>query len=179
MRRKLLKAICVAALLGVAGVGVACGAEEEIDVVEGEPLELGELSYNVQLTRFLNRNDREDRAYLAGQPPAPTDSDYLAVFMEIENEGSEPQQLPSALRIEDTRDNVFTSTDSDSPFALDLGAEVEPGAELPAPDTAAASGPIQGAMVLFLIDRVAIANRPLELEIPFSEETVGRVELDI
>ena len=67
---------------------------------------------------------------------------------------------------------------SDSPYALEPGTELGPGDELPEPGTAAASGPIQGAMVLFLIDESATENRPLELKIP-SPSGDGRVELDI
>ena len=44
-------------------------AGEPAEVVEGEPLELGELDYNVQITRFLNPDDAEDAEYLVGQPP--------------------------------------------------------------------------------------------------------------
>ena len=48
----------------------ACGAEEETElvdgeeihsVVEGEPLELGDLGFNVALTRFLNPEDTDRR----------------------------------------------------------------------------------------------------------------------
>ncbi len=48
----------------------ACGEEEESEVVEGEPIEVAGLEYNVQITRFLNPDDTEDAEYLVGQPPA-------------------------------------------------------------------------------------------------------------
>lgn len=58
MRR--LPAASIALVLVVSLAIAACGEEETHEVVEGEPLELGELSYNVQLTRFLNPDDPED-----------------------------------------------------------------------------------------------------------------------
>src|ERR687892_464237 len=61
---------------------------------------------------------------------------------------------------------------------IDLGAAVAPDSEVPAPDSAAASGPVKGAMALFLVDEGISENRPLELEI-LAEGEEGRVELDI
>ena len=43
----------------------ACGySSDSKEVVEGEPVKLGELQYNVIFSRFLNPNDTEDAAYL-------------------------------------------------------------------------------------------------------------------
>jgi hypothetical protein len=170
--------LAFAALLSLSVAG-GCGEEEELEVKEGEPVELGELRYNVQLTRFLNRDDREDREYLVGEPEAPQGKDYLAVFMSIENAGDEPTRIPEAFEVEDTRGNAFEPEESESPFALQLGAEIPGDSELPAPDTAAASGPIKGSMILFLVDEGVTENRPLELIIPSPEGDDGRVEIDI
>ena len=169
------------ALVLVAGAMVAgCGEdEEELEVVEGEPVEFGELLYNVQITRFLNASDPEDEAYLRGQPLVPPDEDYLAVFMTVENEGDEPEQLPEEMTIRDTRDNTYEPLESDSEYALDLGVTVPPGDEVPAPDTPAASGPISGGMVLFRVDRAVTENRPIELHIPSESGEGAEVELDI
>jgi hypothetical protein len=168
-----------AVLLVAITLFAACGEEEELDVVEGEPVELGELLYNVQITRFLNPNDPEDAAYLRGQPGARPDQDYLAVFMTVENEGDSTAELPDEMTIRDTRDNTYEPVDSTAEYALELGAPVGAGDEVPAPDTPAASGPIAGAMVLFLVDRAVTENRPIELEIPSQTDTEALVELDI
>jgi hypothetical protein len=171
--------LCLLAL--VAGALVAgCGEDEEdLEVVEGEPVELGDLLYNVQITRFLNANDPEDEAYLAGQASVPPDEEYLAVFMTVENEGDEPEQLPDEMTISDTRDNTYEPLDSNSVYALDLGVTVPPGDEVPAPDTPAASGPIKGGMVVFRVDRAVTENRPIELHIPSGSGEEAVVELDI
>jgi hypothetical protein len=171
-------------MLSVAAVlvgGVGCGEEEKKHVVEGEPLELDELRFNVQITRFLNHNDPEDGVYLEGQQvPPPAGRDYLAVFVEIDNEGSEAARLPTAadLSVVDTTGQAYEALDSDSPFALDLGGNIDAHSEVPAPDTPAASGPTQGSIVLYLVPSNIGENRPLELEISSGGED-ATIELDI
>jgi hypothetical protein len=179
--RRLSRLGLAALLLVAALVVVGCGEEEGLDVAEGEPVELGELRYNVQLTRFLNPDDPEDEAYLRGAPQASPDEEYLAVFMTIENEGDESAALPGEMTIRDTRDNTYEPLPSRSEYALELGSTIPPGGEVPRPDTPAASGPIKGAMVLFVVNGTVTENRPIELEIPFPTQTdePGRVELDI
>ncbi|MGH2956553.1 MAG: hypothetical protein ACRDL6_06120 [Solirubrobacterales bacterium] len=178
--RKGALVLALFAALGLAATG--CGEEETSEVVEGEPLELGELAINVQLTRLLNPNDREDREYLEGQQvPPPAGKDYLAVFVEIENEGDEQVQLPTADEVEviDTTGRVYHPLPSDTVFALDLGGTLGPHEELPLEDTAAQSGPTQGSIVLFLVDDDVGENRPLELEFTEGGEVEGQIELDI
>jgi hypothetical protein len=178
-KRALAVVLSLAALMVVAG----CGEDEDkTEVVEGEPLELGEVEYNVQLTRFLNPNDKEDGQYLQGQqvpPPKPEDS-YLAVFIESENKGDEEATLPAAadLDVVDTTDQSFAPLAPTNIFMLDLGAKIGAGDELPEPDTAAASGATQGLIILFLVPANIGANRPLELEIAAGGEE-AKVELDI
>lgn len=170
----------VLAITSLALGASACGSEEEDLVVEGEPIELGDLRFNVQLTRLLNPTDAEDSEYLRGVPQPPPEQDYLAVFMEVDNEGDEPTRLPAASDIEvrDSLGTAFEPVETESLFALELGAPIEAGGQAPAEDTAARSGPVQGAFVLFLIDQQAPENRPLELEIEADGEH-GTIELDI
>jgi hypothetical protein len=163
-----------------AGAG-ACGEEETSEVVEGEPIELGELAINVQLTRFLNAADREDREYLVGeQVPAPAGEEYLAVFMSIENESDDAVELPGAedFKVLDSTGTEYEPVEIESVFALPLGEEVPGDATIPEPDTAARSGPIQGSIVLFAVSEDISENRPLELEIDAGGEQ-GTVVLDI
>ena len=177
-RRLLIAALALTALTPFA---VGCGGDEEgTHVVEGEPLALGELHVNVQLTRFLNPEDTEDGEYLEGLPLPPPGENYLAVFMEIENEGDDTLTLPTAdgIEIEDTTGVVFPPVESDTVFALDLGGEVPGNKTVPAEDTAAAAGPVQGAIVLFLITRAGEENRPLEMHLDANGEE-GTVELDL
>jgi hypothetical protein len=171
--------LALAAVALMAAILAACGEENELEVEEGVPVELGGLRYNVVLTRFLNPNDAEDRGYLRDEPKPPVGREYLAVFMTVENEGDESARVSERLEVVDTRDNTYEPRESESPYALRLAAAIPPGEELPAPDTPAASGPIEGAMVLYLVDDVVTENRPLELEIPSDSGATARIELDI
>jgi hypothetical protein len=177
MRRPLAIVLCL--LVAPAALAVAaCGEEEEIEVVEGEPLHLGELSYNVQLTRFLNPDDAEDAEYLLGQDPPPPGQAYLGVFMVVENESEESLSSSSDYTVVDTTEQSFSPLDSESPYALNVGEQVPGEGELPLADTTAATGPNQGAMLIFLVPDEVSENRPLELQIA-GEDATGTVELDI
>lgn len=169
------------ALAAPAALLAGCGDEEEEGeaLVEGEPVEVGDLSYNVQLTRFLNPGDPEDASYLAGQPPAPEGRQYLGVFMTVENEGSEPARVPTEMDLSDTRGEPYEPVRSRSEYAVDFGASLAPGEELPQPGTTAAAGPIKGSMVLFLVPEDMTENRPVELIIPGEKKEFAKVELDI
>jgi len=172
-------ALAAALLAGRVLSGCDTNPEDTLSANEGEAMRLGDLLYNVQITRFLNPRDEEDKAYLVGQPPPPNNEFYLGVFMQISNEGSAVQRVPTDFRVVDTVGTEFKPIPSRSLFALDLGGRVPGNRQLPEPETTAANGPIQGSMVLFLIDRAAVEDRPLVLHIPSSTGEVGDVELDI
>ena len=171
----------LAAALAAAALLSGCDTDPESDLSaeEGQPMKLGELLYNVQISRPLNPSDPEDKAYLAGQPPPANDKLYFGVFMTVDNEGDTAQDVPSDFMVLDTEGTEFQPVPSDSLFALDLGGKLAPDEQLPEPETTAANGPIQGAMVLFLIDEATIEISPLTLEIPSSTGEVGEIELDI
>src|SRR5207237_5642642 len=125
-RRALLPLFAVLALLAL-GVGVAaCGySSDSKHTNEGEPLQLGELEYNVTFSRYLNPNDSEDAAYLEGQKEAPKGETYFGVFFEVQNKSDEPQTLPSTLTITDAEDNEYEVLPSESIFALPFEGTVE------------------------------------------------------
>jgi len=180
MRRPLVPTLLALALAAVALPLAACGAEEEeLDVAEGEPVLSDDVSYNVVISRFLNPDDVEDAEYLDGAPePAPNEQ-YFGVFMQVENKSDEPVRLPEQLTVVDTLDTAYANLDTDSPYALPLGAEVPASKKFPVADSTPAYGPIEGSLVLFLIGEASTDNRPLKLEIPLPSGKVGNVELDI
>jgi hypothetical protein len=180
-RRPLLPLLALAALLLLV-VGVsACGYESHSkEVDEGEPVELGELHYNVTFSRYLNPNDNEDEAYLVGQPKPPKGESYFGVFFEVQNESDEPQFLPSTLTITDIDENEFEVLPSESIYALELGGEVESEEQVPKLDTTAQLGAIEGSLALFLLPESASDNRPLTLHIPGADGEEGaEVTLDL
>jgi hypothetical protein len=178
-RRFALPLLAVAALL-VAALGVsACGySSDEKEVVEGEPVELGELKYNVIFSRFLNPSDNEDSAYLVGQPEVPSDSAYFGVFFEVQNESDEPQALADSFTIVDADHQHFEAVASESLYALPFGGELEGEEQVPVLDSTAEQGPIEGAVVIFELPASASESRPLTLEIP-GPEGPAEVTLDL
>jgi predicted component of type VI protein secretion system len=178
-RRTLLPLFALLALLALT-VGVsACGySSDSKHTNEGEPVELGELEYNVTFSRYLNPNDNEDAAYLEGQKEAPKGESYFGVFFEIQNKSDEPQQLPSTLTITDAEDEEYEVLPSESIFALPFESTIEAEEQVPVLDSPAQAGPIEGSVAIFLLPEEASENRPLTLHIEGAEEK-GEVTLDL
>jgi hypothetical protein len=179
MRRRAALYLAFAAALLLLGVAVAgCGEEPTSEVAEGEPLELGGLGYNVQITRFLNPDDTEDQEYLVGQPPLKPGNAYLGVFMVIENDTDDERTSASDYTVVDTLDTEYKPNESESPYALDIGSPVPAHGSLPRVNTTAQTGPNQGALLIFPVSDDVSDNRPLKLEI-HTLEGDGDVILDI
>jgi hypothetical protein len=181
MCRRLAIAIGIAAGLLAMPLLAGCGASDDsTKVAEGEPLTLGQLEYNVVISRFLNPDDTEDAGYLVKEPPLQGDQLYLGVFMQVANNSDSSAGLPLSFKVIDTQGQKYEPIASSSPYALPLGHKIGPGTAYPVPDSTAAVGPIEGSMVLFRIKQASTEDRPLELEIPSSASgETGTVELDI
>ena len=178
-RRIALSLLAALALAAAALVISACGySSDSKDVVEGEPVKLGELQYNVIFSRFLNPNDNEDSSYLVGQPQLPPGHSYFGVFFEVQNESEEAQTLASSFTITDAGDQTFDAISSKSLYALPFGGEVESQEQIPVLDSTPQQGPIEGSLVLFKLPASASENRPLTLEIP-GPEGPAEVTLDL
>jgi hypothetical protein len=175
-----LISLLAALALGTLALGAAgCGYEsDEKEVVEGEPVTLGDVKYNVVFSRFLNPNDTEDSAYLVGQPPPPRGSTYFGVFFEVQNEHDEPGPLPDSFTITDADHQTYDSIPSESLYAFPLGGEVEAEEQVPVLDSTPQQGPIEGSLVLFELPDEVSANRPLVLEIE-GPEGPAEVTLDL
>jgi hypothetical protein len=179
-RRFALPLLAALALAVLAAAVSACGySSDATDVVEGEPVKLGELEYNVTFSRYLNPADTEDSAYLVGQPAPPEGSTYFGVFFEVQNESDQPQTLPSTLTITDADHKTYDLVPSESLYALPLGGEVESHEQVPVLDSTAQLGPIEGSLALFLLPSEASDNRPLTLHIPATDGEKGSVTLDL
>jgi hypothetical protein len=178
--RRLVPPLLVAlALAGTAIAVSACGYSSDAkDVVEGEPVNLGEVQYNVLFSRYLNPNDNEDAAYLVGQAPPKPESAYFGVFFEVQNKSNDRQKLPDSFKITDAGEQEFESLKSESLYAFPLGGEVEGQEQIPVLDSTPQQGPIEGALVLFELPDSVTDNRPLELEIP-SPDGTATVTIDL
>lgn len=179
------------ALLLVA-VGLAgCGnktSTRTLGETEGIYVDVGDLVYQVQVSRILNPNDEEDRAYLRGLPPgerlAPGET-WFGVFMRISNEKKTTIKPASSFRIVDTQENEYEPVDLDpeaNPFAYQP-SPLRGGQVYPNPESVAFANNIQGSLVLFKVQFRSLQNRPLELMIdgplppPLRESAI--VDLDV
>jgi len=175
----------LAVLAGAGLVIGACGGEDSGDdskekvVREGKVFDVGQLEYNVLFSRQLNKFDVEDSAYLTGKPAPPPGKTYLGVFLRVKNaRGEAPARVPDSFKIVDTDGKRFENVDSKSIFALDTGTSLEPGDSLPKPNSTAATGPIQGALLVYLVEDEVLELRPVDLEVEGDGKTV-KVELDL
>lgn len=185
--RRLLAVLVVA----VAALGLtACGNKEKettFGATEGTYLNVGNLTYQVQISRLLNPNDNEDKAYLVDVPAderelAP-DQAWFAVFVLGLNETDKPQPAITDFRITDTQDNVYTpvAIGPDNVFAYRPGT-IEPGMTKPQQDTAARNNPsVNGSMLLFKVNNSTFDNRPLQLQLHAltGEPRSAAVDLDV
>jgi len=182
MRTRVATIVGLLAVLAFAVPIAGCGDEEEgevVEAVEGEPLHLGDLIYNVSITRFLNPNITEDEAYLEGAPEEPQGMSYLGVFLQIKNETDEDVTSADHYTVVDGSHRVYEPDELETEFSLDVGATVPADGVIPEPDTVAAAGPTQGALILFLVDDDVSEERPLELEVEDAVGGEGLIELDI
>jgi hypothetical protein len=178
-RRSALPLLAALALVATALLASACGSSSDSkDVVEGEPVSLGDLQYNVIFSRFLNPRDSEDSAYLVGQKELPPAHNYFGVFFEVQNESDEAQTLADSFTIVDAEHRHFEAIPSESLYALPFGGEVESEEQIPVLDSTPQQGPIQGSVVLFRLPASASESRPLTLEIP-GPEGPAEVTLDL
>ncbi len=149
-------------------------------------LDVGPLSYEVQLSRELNPTNSEDAAYLQGLSESERQlgpgQEWFAVFVQVYNDSPQAQQSASELTISDTQGNTYTplAPSQINPFAY-RPALVAAKGQLPIPDTTANSGPTQGALLLYKIQTVSLDNRPLELKIvdPSDPTQTASAELDV
>ena len=177
-----------AALSAAALLASGCGGEHEPITsahTEGIYLEIDELKYQVQMSRYINPADPEDRDYLVGlgesttQPTA--DETWFGIFMRVENDTDEAIMAANEFEIHDTQDNIYRPIPLDrevNVFAYEA-AEVPPHSKLPLPDSASDQTAIKGGLLLFRVKTDSLQNRPLELRFRRGSGTEAVVDLDI
>lgn len=159
----------------------ACGSQEheKTGIVEGEPVALGSLEYNVLFTRPLNPNDVEDSEYLVGKEPAPPNHSYIGVFLQVRNLDEDAERtIPSSFTIRTTAGTEYTNLPTRSIYALEPGATIDGDGQLPVVDSTPQVGPIEASMLLFRIEDHSMEQRPVELIIE-GEDGPATVELDL
>jgi hypothetical protein len=175
LRRSALVALAAAVSLAASG----CANKQEnttVAATEGIYLDLAGMKYQIQMSRYLNPSDVEDRSYLLGLPSGVqpgANEVWFGIWMRVQNETQKPLPVATQYEIHDTQGAVYRPVPIDAksnPFAYQAG-DVGPGSLLPLPDSAAGNTAIQGSLLLFKVKVDSLQNRPLELKITQGGDT--------
>jgi hypothetical protein len=185
---RLRRPLAIVLALFACGGLAACGnhPDENARIVraetEGLYLDIGDLKYQVQVSRQLNPDDVQDRAYLEGLSDGDrelkSDQVWFGVFLRVQNETATAQLPANDIKIVDTQEEEFrpVTVDLSNPFAYRSSEAIPADETVPLRDTPAFDTPIRGALVLFKLTLTTLGNRPLELEI---EGRTGRAQTGI
>jgi hypothetical protein len=161
----------IAATLTLAACGNKTSSIRSAET-EGIFLNVGQLKYQVQISRQLNPQAiAEDQTFIQDIVPseaklAPGEL-WFAVFVRIENDTDKAQTPATSYTIIDTEGNTYSPVHfgKGNPFAYTT-APIPRKSEIPSPDSVSAQvGSIGGQELLFKLKRAALDNRPLELRI--------------
>jgi len=178
----------IAILLVGALLATGCNKQNVVTFAdtEGVSVEVAGLTYQVQISRYLNPNDTEDAPYLRGLPAGTTldpgaDSVWFAVFMRVKNYSGGTLTPTTQFTITDTLDNHWEPVAQDpkvNPFIYQP-TPIPHAGQIPQPDSPAYYGPTQGALILFHLNADDLQNRPLDLHIAAPGAKTATVELDL
>jgi hypothetical protein len=180
--------LAVFATLLCALLATGCGNRLETRTqgeTEGLYLDVDELKYQIQISRYLNPNDVEDRAYLAGLPEGTAqpkgDETWFAVFIRVSNSTEHEITPANDFEIIDTQENIYRPVPLDPEVNL-FAYKPDPipaKGLIPQPDSVAATGVIQGSLLLFKVKTDSLQNRPLEFRFRRGSGVTGIVDLDV
>ncbi len=166
----------------------ACGNKEEVTTfghTEGAYLNVGDLTYQVQISRLLNPADNTDRDYLvdvpADQLQLGPDEQWFGVFVIAWNEGDKAVPAAQEFELTDTQENVYRPLliGPKNVFAFRRGVIPADG-QLPVLNSAASNNPsVNGGMLLFKVKNSTLDNRPLELKIHSLTGTPREAAVDL
>ena len=175
-------AVCAAAIS-------ACGAGEHAtysDNLGPGYVQVGQLYYQVQVSRELNPWSDEDRFYLQGftasQLTLPVADEWFGVSMQVYNWTNSPHTPTGDFFITDTLGDHYTPLSNPAPNPYTYVPDPIPAnGQLPAIDSDAFTGWSQGEFLIFQIPYTSLVNRPFILHIvnPFDTAKQSRIELDV
>jgi hypothetical protein len=187
----------VLALALLALVAAGCGSHPKTSTdsaaqgsavagTEGIYLDINNLTYQIEMSRYMNPNDVEDAEYLKGLPAGESqpsgDETWFGVWVRVQNQTDQTHPVADNWEIRDTLGKIFRPIPLDTNvnvFALDKTAQVPPNTVLPLPSSAAGQGPIQGSLILFRIKDDSLQNRPLELRFTNGQQGGGTGVYDL
>jgi hypothetical protein len=173
-RKTALVALALSATLGLSACGevtkVTTGTYAGGGGAQAPYLNVGPLSYEVQISRALNPFMREDEAYFVGltrsQWEPPPGEEWFGVFIQVYNPTDRPQTATKNITIYDTQGNTYRPVVLPSVNVFDYrGGLMPPRQRIPPAGAMASEGPTQGALLLFRIKLASLDNRPLTIKI--------------
>jgi hypothetical protein len=191
MRRTVLALALLALVAAGCGNHPTTGTNSAIEGsavadTEGIYLDINNLKYQIEMSRYMNANDVEDAEYLKGLPAGasqPTgDESWFGVWVRVQNVTDETHPIADNWIIRDTQGKTYRPIPLDTNvniFALRTDIDVPPHTVLPLASTAAGQGPIQGSLLLFKIKDDSFQNRPLELRFTNGQQGGGTGVYDL
>ncbi|MGH2873882.1 MAG: hypothetical protein ACRDL5_15655, partial [Solirubrobacteraceae bacterium] len=168
--------IVACALLCVLALG-ACGDKSAHPTFadannDGDYVDAGPVTYQLQYSRALNQYDAEDSQYVRGlpaglSPTLPPTQMWYGVFLWAKNQTNRPQTTSDNFEIVDSSGDVYRPVRLNSvlnPYAW-TAQQLPPQQTEPGPSSVAAYGPTQGGLLLFKVNQDTYSNRPLTLYI--------------
>ena len=184
--RRLLTATSLLPVFALSGCGWV-GHKEAIvhhGKTEGIYVDVGELDYQVQISRQLNPSVAPDKGYFSGLPDyvgeLTEDEVWFGVSVRVQNQTDEPHESTDEFTIEETTGETFTPIEmdeEDNPLSY-TAKEIPPHSTYPDTDELAGDSPTQGGMLLFKIPYSQLGNRPLVFKIE-GDGDEATVDLDI
>jgi hypothetical protein len=176
--------VCACALL----LG-ACGSSGDLTYADNLGpgyVKVGQLYYQVQISRELNPFSDEDSSYLQGlskkQLALPVGDIWFGVFIQAYNTTTHTQMPAGDYYVTDTLGSRFTPLVNPVPNAFSYQqVAIPPKGQLPSITSLAYSGWTQGEVMLFKFPYSVYSSRPLILHIvnPGNPSQQSRIELDV
>ena len=180
------KPLVLLAVLPLAMAFGGCGNKhDEIKEAETEGIyvDVGELKYQVQISRILNPAISEDASFLEGvEEELGENETWFAVFVRVENESNEPVAPAESYELEDQQGEAYEPVEIPETNPFHFSDEpIAPGSYAPAPDSVARQlGSIGGMLLLYKVPYETLDNRPVELVISSDEpEDEAVINIDI
>jgi hypothetical protein len=180
LRRLVLPILASVAVTGLS----ACGDDgpQKTAESEGTYVTIGNLEYQVQVSRQLNPTDVEDRDYLVGVPPVQEtlkpDEAWFAVFIRVKNPSDKTLATADDFTLSDTVGDEYFPVKTTSLVGYDKTV-LTPGDLFPHSNETASYGPTQGKLLLFKVTNSTLDNRPLEMEIKSPDGDEGSIRIDV
>jgi hypothetical protein len=169
--RRLLLLLCALALaVGLSACGHKTAHPNVADANnDGDYIDAGPVTYQLQISRELNQYSTEDSSYVKGLPPGTTGPSpsqmWYGVFLWAKNQTHHDQTTLGDFQITDSQGDIYYPEKLNpnvNEFAW-TPQTLAPNQIEPGPDTVASDGPTQGRLLLFKLNTTVYNDRPLTL----------------